>query len=146
MSDDIKERLQVGTTDFEEFKRMRVDALARIEALEDQVVCADDLIAKLNGRVRELLGKNEALEAKECYHEEGCPHWVGKSIENHKLKAQLAGAREALEELEQANEDLASTRPRAAYDAMIDGGQEDQLLTLDQARAKARAALGKATQ
>ena len=49
-------------------------------------------------RIEELEAQVERLKspARECYHEEGCPHWVEVSGENHALKAQLAAMREAL--------------------------------------------------
>jgi len=46
--------------------------------------------------------------------------------------------RAALQELEAANEAVCAGRSRAAYEAMIDGGQSDDLLRLDAARRHAR--------
>lgn len=60
------------------------------------------------------------------------------------LRAENARLREALKELEHACDMLASTRPQAAYDAMIAGGQSVWLLGLDRARCAARAALAEA--
>jgi len=49
--------------------------------------------------------------------------------------------RSVIARLESACELLASTRPQAAYIAMIDGGQADALLALDEARQEARTVL-----
>lgn len=53
----------------------------------------------------------------------------------------VAAMREALHGLEWACEQLAATRPHAAYLAMIDGGQADALLSLGARRQSARAVL-----
>lgn len=49
--------------------------------------------------------------------------------------------RSVIARLESACELLASTRPQAAYIAMIDGGQADALLALDEVRQEARTVL-----
>lgn len=48
---------------------------------------------------------------------------------------------DALTALESANEALAAGRTQAVYLAMLDAGQQDALLALDQARTKARTVL-----
>ncbi len=57
------------------------------------------------------------------------------------LQAKVERMTEALKGLEQATEQLASTRSLEAYDAMIKCGQADALIALDNARRSARAAL-----
>lgn len=49
--------------------------------------------------------------------------------------------REALAELEAANDALCAVRSQATYDQMIADGNEDALARLDEARSKARAAI-----
>ncbi len=55
--------------------------------------------------------------------------------------AREAALRGALQGLEWACEQLAATRTRDVYEAMIDSGQTDELLSLDARRQAARAAL-----
>lgn len=62
-----------------------------------------------------------------------------------RIEALNAELRELLQCLENANEQLAATRTREVYLAMIDSGQADALLALDNARRNARAALASAT-
>jgi hypothetical protein len=57
-------------------------------------------------------------------------------------KMQIEALVKALKRLEVACENLAATRPQGVYEAMIDGGQGDCLINLDQARANARKVLG----
>lgn len=63
------------------------------------------------------------------------------SVSHEALTAEVERLREALERLEAASEQLAATRTIAIYTAMIDGGQTNELLELDNARRAARAAL-----
>jgi hypothetical protein len=56
-------------------------------------------------------------------------------------EAKLAEARAALEKVENANEALAAARTDEQYLALVDSGQGDLLLALDNARLSARAAL-----
>lgn len=56
--------------------------------------------------------------------------------------ARIAALREALLSFEYACEQLAATRTHEIYTAMIDGGQTQELLELDNARRRARALIG----
>jgi hypothetical protein len=59
------------------------------------------------------------------------------------LTEQLAEAREGLARMENCCEQLAATRSTEIYTAMIDGGQAQALLDLDNARRNARATLSR---
>jgi hypothetical protein len=60
-----------------------------------------------------------------------------------RLQAELAGAREALTNMEGANEALCAIRTHEQYLAMIKLGQQPALLALDAARFAARALINK---
>lgn len=62
--------------------------------------------------------------------------------ENAEKDERIALLREALLGFEHACEQLAATRSHEIYTAMIDGGQAQELLELDNARRRARALLG----
>ena len=61
----------------------------------------------------------------------------------HRTSDEIAQLRQALRELEDANEAVCAGRSKAAYDAMLAAGQGDDLLRLDRARAAARALLSR---
>jgi len=72
--------------------------------------------------------------------------WAGRGVASdiplYTHPAPSDGAiREALQRLEDACERLAASRTNEIYTAMIDGGQQNDLLELDGARIQARAAL-----
>lgn len=56
-------------------------------------------------------------------------------------RAEIGRLREALAELELANDAVAATRTHETYCAMLADGQSDSLMKLDAARSAARAAL-----
>ncbi len=57
------------------------------------------------------------------------------------LSAEVERLKDALKEMEEANQALCAARPQAVYDALIRAGQADLLGALDSARKKARTAL-----
>lgn len=69
------------------------------------------------------------------------PGWRDRIAEMAKLRRERDVLRHSLRYLEDACETVAATRPQAAYDAMIVGGQGDALTVLDMARASARQVL-----
>lgn len=84
-----------------------------------------DLIQNLHCTVVALARQAEALQR-----------------ENAEKDERIALLRESLLGFEHACEQLAATRTHEIYTAMIDGGQAQELLELDNARRRARALLG----
>lgn len=106
------------------------------------------MTASLQERVLELEAENFVLAAGACLCVTGDEH--GNQYCSMKRRAEAAEdenvrLREALQQMEWACEQLAATRTQAIYTAMIDGGQTQELLELDNARRSARAALTKGT-
>lgn len=154
MSDDIKERLPEKMREQTRYVGLDTAELLtagsfHIEELEAQTSCADDLIAKLNGRVRELMVEKEALEAQ--LSEKSLDAWIETINNQNDQNAAMWMDRAKQAEAQLANalatEDAACKLQRgtaARYNAIVDRAEraEAQLAAAREALEAALIFLG----
>lgn len=109
--------------------------LVTLSSAQAEIKAKDERIAGLEAANKKMRGHLDALALNDA----GYQSIVKFEARAEAAEAQLAAAREVIQRMEWASEQLAATRTMKVYDAMLEAGQADALLEMDNARRAARA-------